>query len=113
MNAEEITQLLSLLEDFEDLFDGTLVDWATDAVYLELNPDSKPFNSRYYPVPIIDKEKNCKELKRLVEIGVLTPLQKSQYSTPIFIISNKEGTVRFITDYRRLNQKLVFHKRIY
>ena len=27
MNAEEITQLLRLLEDFEDLFDGSLGDW--------------------------------------------------------------------------------------
>ena len=48
-----------------------------------------------------------KESKRLVEIGVLTPVQQSQYGTPVFIISKKEGTVMFITDYHRLNQKLV------
>ena len=29
LNSEERTQLLSLLEDFKDLFDGTLGDWAT------------------------------------------------------------------------------------
>ena len=28
-----------------------------------------------------------------------------QYGTPIFIIPKKEGTLRFITDYFRLNQK--------
>ena len=39
LNAEEIILLLSLLEDFEDLFDGTLGYWATDPVDLELNPD--------------------------------------------------------------------------
>ena len=33
-NEEEITLLLSLLEDFEDLFDGNLGDWATDPVDL-------------------------------------------------------------------------------
>ena len=38
---------------------------------------------------------------------MLTPVKKSQYGTPVFIIPKKEGTVRFITDYRRLNQKLV------
>ena len=40
-------------------------------------------------------------------MGVLTPVQQSQYYTPVFIISKKEGTVRFITDYRRINQQLV------
>ena len=38
---------------------------------------------------------------------MLTPVQQSQYGTPVFIISNNEGTVRFITDYRRIDQKLI------
>ena len=38
---------------------------------------------------------------------MLTPVKKSQYGTPVFIIPKKEGTLRFITDYRRLNQQLV------
>ena len=107
MNDEERTQLLRLLEDSEDLFDGTLGDWDTDPVNLELNQYYKPFNYKYYLVPIINKETFRKELKLLVKIGVLTPVQQSQYGTPIFIISKKEGTVRFIIEYLRLNQKLV------
>ena len=55
LNAEEITQLLSLLEDLEDLFDGTLVDWDTEPVNLELKPCYKPFYCKYYLVPIINK----------------------------------------------------------
>ena len=98
---------LYFIEDFEDLFDGTLGDWSTESVDLELNPYSRQFNSRYYPVPRINKEIFRNELKRLVEIGVLTPEHQSQYGTPVFIIPKKEGNVRFITDYRRLNQKLV------
>ena len=74
---------------------------------MELNPGSKPSNSKYYPVPIINKENFCIEFKRLVEIVVLTLVQHSQCGTPIFIIPKKEDTVRFIIDYRRLNQKLV------
>ena len=66
INAEERTQLLSILDEFYDLFDGTLGDWATEPVKLELKPDSKLFNSRYYPVPRINKETFKKELKHLV-----------------------------------------------
>ena len=56
LNVEENTLLLILLEDSEDLFDGTLGNWASEPVDLELKPDSKPFNIRYYPVPRINKE---------------------------------------------------------
>ena len=42
-----------------------------------------------------------------MKTGVLTPVQQSQYGTPIFIIPYKERTVRFIIDYHRLNPKLI------
>ena len=55
LNAKERTMLLKLLEDSGDLFAVTLGDWATEPVDLDLKPDSKPFNSRYYPVPRINR----------------------------------------------------------
>ena len=89
LNAEETTQLLRLLENFEVLFDGTLGYWDIEPVNLEINPGSKPFNSKYHPLIIINKEFFSKEIKCLVEIGVLTLVQQSQYGTPIFIIPKK------------------------
>ena len=55
LNAEERTQLLMLIKYFEDLFDGTLGDWYTEPIDLELNKNSKPFNYKYYPVPRTNK----------------------------------------------------------
>ena len=52
------------------IFGGTLGKWYTTPINLEANPGSKPFNTRYYPVPKINKETFRKELQRLVEIGV-------------------------------------------
>ena len=89
LNAEERNLLLSLIKDFEELVDGTLGDWDTDPVDLKLKPGSKPFNSRYYPVPRINNGNFQKELKRLLEIGVITLVQQIQYGTPVFIIPNK------------------------
>ena len=89
MNAEERTQLLRLLKKFKDLFYGTLGDWDTEPVKLELNPGSKPFNSKYYLIPRINKDTFYKYLKRLVKIGVLTQAQPSKYGTPVFTIPNK------------------------
>ena len=89
------------------MFGGTPGDWNTDPVNLKLNLDYKPFNCKYYLVPIINKDTCHKYLKHLFKIRVLTPVQQSQYGTSVFIIPNKEETVRFITDYSGLNQKLV------
>ena len=48
INVEERNLLLSLLENFRDLFEYTLEDWDTE-------PGSKPFNRRYCLVPRINK----------------------------------------------------------
>ena len=88
-NAEYITQLLRLLKDFEDFFDGALGDWDTKTAELELNTYSKPFNSKYYPVPIINKETFHKELECLVKIGVFNMVKQYQYGNTIFNTPNK------------------------
>ena len=62
LNPKEITKLLRLLKYFEDLFDRTLGDWYTEPTDLELNPHSKTFNYKYYPVPRINNETFCKKL---------------------------------------------------
>ena len=109
MKNEERTQLLRLLKQFEDLFDGNLGVWYTKPFDLELKPYSETFNCKYYMVTIINKVTFHKELQRLVKIGVLTLVQQYQYGTPIFVIPKKEGTVRFITDYLSIKQKLVIN----
>ena len=77
LDKEEKELLLTLLKDFEELFDGTLGHWDTEPVNIELKADAKPVNSRYYPVQKINKETFKKELLCLVDIGVLTPVQSS------------------------------------
>jgi hypothetical protein len=57
--------------EFEELFDGTLGNWKTEPVELELNKGEKPHSSRYHPMPRIHKATFKKELLRLCDIGVL------------------------------------------
>ena len=89
MNAEEIIRLLRLLTYFEDLIEGTIGDWDTETIDVELKPYSKPFSCKYCSVPRINKGAFRKELQHLVKIGISYPVQLSQYSTPVFIIPNK------------------------
>jgi hypothetical protein len=44
-------KLLDLLTEYEDLFYGTLGEWNTEPVHLELKEGAKPFHGRPFPVP--------------------------------------------------------------
>ena len=91
--------LLQQLKDFKDFFYGTLVKCNIDLVDIEPKPDANPSSSRCYPDPHINKETFRKELTHLVYIGVLTPVQQSEYGKPVFIIVKKERTVKFLTNF--------------
>ena len=56
LNTEEWKLLLGLINEFEELFDVTLVKWDTQPVDLELVPVSRIFIGRYYPVPRTNKD---------------------------------------------------------
>ena len=56
MNSEERIKFLSILNEFDYLFDGTIVEWDTYHIDLESNPEAKLVNSKYYPVPSIKTE---------------------------------------------------------
>ena len=63
--------ILTLLKQYKELFDGTLVKWKTSLVKIERRPDAKPVNLRWYPVPRTNKRTFKIELEKLEKIGVL------------------------------------------
>ena len=44
------------------------------------------------------------EINRLVEIGLFTKVELSEWSSPTFCIPKKDGRIRIVTDYRRVNK---------
>ena len=76
-------------------------------VHLELRPGAEPIAARPFPVPQAYIKLDKEDINRLVEIGLLTLVSESKWSSPSYAIPKKDKTVRFLTDFRSLNECLV------
>jgi len=45
------------------------------------------------------------EVERLIKIGVLKKVNRSEWAAPTFVIPKKDGSVRFTSDFRELNKR--------
>ena len=107
LTEEQKRGLKPILYKHLKLFDGTLGKWKGVQHQLELrDPKLKPFACRPYSVPVKNKATLMLEIKRLCKIGVLRKVNNSEYQSPSTIIPKKDQTVRFITDFRKLNERL-------
>ena len=107
LNSVEKNKLLELLKKFEPLFDGTLGHWRTKPVSFQLKDGVTPYHGRAFPIPKVHKETIMKEIKRLCDLGVLEWQPSSEWAAPSFIQPKKNKTVRFLTDFREVNKRLV------
>ena len=51
LSSPEQAKLLELLQDFEELFNGTLGDWDCQPVSLQLKDGAQPYHDRPFPIP--------------------------------------------------------------
>ena len=106
LDTNEQEQLHALLRKYEHLFDGTLGTWNNEPYDIELKDGAQPYHSRPFPIPKVHERTLKIELERLVEIGVLKRKNNSEWAAPTFIIPKKDGSVRFISDFRELNKHI-------
>ena len=107
LSTQQRNKMFRLLTKYEELFDGTLGDFKTDPVSLKLKKDAKPYHGRPYPIPHSQLDVFRKEVERLVELGVLKRQPESEWGSPTFIIPKKNKTVRFLSDFREVNKRII------
>ena len=89
------------------MFDGTLGEWETDPVSLELKPGIKPYAGKPYPIPRSQRDTLKKEVQRLCDLGVIKWQPESEWASQSFILPKKDKTVRFLSDFREVNKRIV------
>ena len=68
---------------------------------------AEPVRSKGYPIPYKTREIMESEIDEMIELGVMEP-SISLYSSPIVLVPNKDGSVRFCIDFHKLNKVTEF-----
>ena len=89
----------------ECLFDGNSGQWNGKPVKFELKDNVKPCHAKPFPIPQALEAAACKEAERLCETGALRKINNSKWAAPTFIRPEKNGRVRFVSDFRELNKQ--------
>ena len=108
LSMKQREALSDVLNKFPSLFEGKLGHWPDSKVTVELKENAVPFHcKRAYPIPHIHVPTLKKEVDRLVKADVIElvdGMHAGPWCAPSFIVPKKDGRVRFITDYRKLNK---------
>ncbi|KAG3079224.1 hypothetical protein PI124_g23561 [Phytophthora idaei] len=103
LSAEQRARLPEMLRGFKILSLQTIGKLRRKP---PVKPGSRPCAYKPYPVPLIHRRAIMQEVERLERLDVLEPDKDSPWAAPCFVIPKKDGTVRFLTDFRGLNKCL-------
>ena len=97
------TALLSILQQYATLFDCSVITQADTPVQHTINTgDHPPINCRPYPKTIQQRREIQAEIQKMLKCNQIRP-SNSPWSSPVIIHKKKDGGVRFLVDYRKLN----------
>ena len=106
-DAEQKKKLLKVFEGHERLFEGKLGCCPGEKIHLELKPGAKLHHARPHPVPLRQTQLFQGEAAHSCDEGVMTPCGASEHGYPAFIVPKKDNRVRWVSDFRVLNDMLV------
>ena len=69
---------------------------------IELIPGSKEFSTKLYPMSPSEQGELDRFLDENLKSGRIRP-SKSPMASPVFFVKKKDGSLRFVQDYRKLN----------
>lgn len=76
---------------------GTLKDITAT---ISVKPDATPKFHKARPLPFAMKEKVEKELERLEESGIISPIKHSEWAAPVVPVTKRDNTLRLCGDYK-------------
>jgi hypothetical protein len=103
-----IDNITELLHEYQDLFLTKFTDMKgikgpMGEMRIPLNLDARPFKQRPYRLNPKYNEKVNIELERMLEEGIIEPMEESEWISPIVVQDKKTGEIRICVYLRKLN----------
>ncbi len=95
--------LFLILQQHVSLFDCSTITQANTSVKHTINTgDHPPISCRPYPKTIQQRREIQAEIQKMLKNNQIRP-SNSPWSSPVIIHKKKDGGIRFLVDYRKLN----------
>ena len=89
-----------LLDQYSEVFDNSLGTMKGAKAHIYLKDDVEPKFCKPRPVPYALKDRIEQELDRLVQEGILEPVEVSEWAAPIVPIVKNDQSIRICGDYK-------------
>jgi hypothetical protein len=91
LNIHQKADLLQVLQENKQMFDGMLGVYLHKKVHIDIDPDAKLVHTRPYLVPCVHLSTFKKILDLLLKLGVVVSQQQNKWASPTFIVPKKDG----------------------
>ncbi len=106
--VEVLNVIGSVLSEYSELFVEKIGCIPHVTVQLELRKGAKPVFNRERQVPFALRERVDSELDALQTAGIITPIEYSDWGSPLVAIPKANGGIRLCVDYKTgVNERLV------
>ncbi|XP_039291150.1 uncharacterized protein K02A2.6-like [Nilaparvata lugens] len=106
VNDNEL-ELEKVIKDYPVVFSDKLGKYTKRKFELHLKDDARPIFCKPRPIPYAIKDKVELEINRLVNENILTPVESSEYGTPIVPVMKPDGLIRLCGDYKVTINKML------
>jgi hypothetical protein len=107
-HASTMDKIIELLHEYQDLFPTKFTDMKgikgpMGEMRIPLKLEAKPVKKIPYRLNPKYKEKVKIELDRMLEAGIIEPIEESEWISPMVVQDNKTSEIRICIDLKKLN----------
>jgi hypothetical protein len=107
-DEQTIESITELLRKYNDLFPTMFTEMKgilgeIGEMKIPLIPEARPVRQRPYRLNPIYKQKVKVEIDKMLEAGIIEPVEESEWVSPMVIQKKKQGGIRICVDLRKLN----------